>query len=210
MLKARGLGFSEIAASLCARPYTTTKNYRVMASAATEKFLKPLLSKIWAQLDYLNKETETAFKRLRMVINTATHKRASMKDKRGEEFGHLSEIEGIVADEPQKIRGDRVERLFYEEAGSDKHFQKKYLQGEALITVMGGRRIGTRIAWGTGGDSGPALSGIRHMTNNPEAYNVLPFRHNYTPDGKYILSAMFIPAYRVVTDDTVKLVDKRG
>ena len=96
-----------------------------------------------------------------------------MKDKRGEEFGHLSEIEGIVADEPQKIRGDRVERLFYEEAGSDKHFQKKYLQGEALITVMGGRRIGTRIAWGTGGDSGPALSGIRHMTNNPEAYNVL-------------------------------------
>ena len=30
----------------------------------------------------------------------------------------MSEIEGIVADDPNKIRGDRVERLIYEEAGS--------------------------------------------------------------------------------------------
>jgi hypothetical protein len=45
LLKARALGFSEIAASLCTRPFITTKNYRVMASAYSERHLKPLLTK---------------------------------------------------------------------------------------------------------------------------------------------------------------------
>ena len=70
---------------------------------------------------------------------------AKRKDKEGKEFGHMAEIEGRVADNPQKIRGDRVERLFFEEIGSNKVFEKSYLQGEALVTVMG-RKIGTRIA----------------------------------------------------------------
>ena len=125
LLKSRGIGFSEIGACLCARPYVTTPNYRVVASAFSEKHLKPLLAKVWAQLDWLNNETETAFKRLRMVINTTMHKRASLRDKDSREFGHMSEVEGIVADSPEKIRGDRTDRLFYEEAGSDKHFKKK-------------------------------------------------------------------------------------
>lgn len=81
-----------------------------------------------------------------MVKNTDMFKRASKKDKDGKEYGHMAEIEGIIADDPQKIRGDRVERLFFEEIGSDRVFKKKYLQGEALITVLGGDRIGTRIA----------------------------------------------------------------
>lgn len=90
-------------------------------------------------------ETETAFKRVRMVINTNMYKRASKKRKDGTEGGHMSEIEGVIADSAEKIRGDRVERLLFEEGGSDKVLKKKYLQGEALITVLGGERIGTRI-----------------------------------------------------------------
>ena len=70
-------------------------------------------------------ETENAFKRVRMVINTNMYKRASKKDTNGNEFGHMAEIEGIVADSAEKIRGDRTERLFYEEAGSDRIFEKK-------------------------------------------------------------------------------------
>ena len=151
LLKARGLGYSEMGACFCARPYTMIPNYRIMASAPSKRHLDPLLTKIWAQLNFLNTETETAFKRVRMVINTNTYKRASKKDKKGEEFGHMSEIEGVIADTADKIRGDRVERLLYEECGADDDFQKKYTQGEALVTVMGGKRIGTRIAWGTGG-----------------------------------------------------------
>ena len=118
----------------------------------------------------------------------------------------MSEIEGIVADSPEKIRGDRCERLLFEEAGSDKILKEKYLQGEALITVLGGERVGTRIVWGTGGDKGAALEGIRDMINNPDVYNILKFRHRFTPDGKQIETAMFIPSYRNVA----ALVDHRG
>lgn len=206
LLKARALGFSEMAASLCARPYITTPNYRVMASAFSEKHLKPLLSKIWPQLDWLNTETEGAFRRVRMVKNTDMHKRASKKKKDGSEEGHMAEIEGIVADSPEKIRGDRVERLLFEEAGSDKVLKKKYLQGEALITVLGGERVGTRIVWGTGGDEGVALEGIRDIVLKPDAYNILKYKHNHTPDGRDVLTAMFIPSYRMVSS----LLDKRG
>jgi hypothetical protein len=80
------------------------------------------------------------------------------------------------------------------------------LQGEALITVLGGDRIGTRIAWGTGGDEGSAIEGIREMTTKPDVFNVLPVKHNYTPNNEYIYSAMFIPAHRMVK----ALIDKRG
>ena len=80
-----------------------------------------------------------------MVTNTNMHKKASIKMRDGGETGHMAEIEGVVADSPEKIRGDRVERLLFEEAGSDKVLKKKYLQGEALITVLGGQRVGTRI-----------------------------------------------------------------
>lgn len=73
------------------------------------------------------------------------HKRASKKSRDGGESGHMSEIEGVVADTPEKIRGDRTERLLYEEAGSDPELKKKYIQGKALISVLGGERIGTRI-----------------------------------------------------------------
>lgn len=209
LLKARSMGFSEMAASLCARPFITTPDYRVVASAYSEKHLKPLLAKVWAQLDWLAEETETGFKRVRMAVNTAMHKRASKKDKDGREFGHMSEIEGMIIDDPQKLRGDRTERLFFEEGGSDKILVKKYLQAEALITVMG-QRIGTRIVWGTGGDEGVALEGIQKITTNPQGYNILPFKNIHTPDQRPILSAMFIPCYRLVLNDEANLVDSRG
>jgi len=209
LLKARSMGFSEMAASLCVRPYITTPNYRVVASAFSEKHLKPLLSKIWSQLDWLNENTEMGFRRVRMVKNTDMHKKASKKGKDGREFGHMSEIEGMIIDDPQKLRGDRTERLFFEEGGSDKILIKKFLQGEALITVMG-QRIGTRIVWGTGGDEGAALEGIRDITYNPDTYNILPCRHNYTPTRKYILTSMFIPCYRNVLSDKVDILDDRG
>lgn len=206
LLKARALGFSEMGACLCARPFITTPNYRVMASAFSERHLKPLLAKIWSQLDWLALETEGAFKRVRMVQNSIMHKRASKKLKDGGETGHMSEIEGIVADSPEKIRGDRVERLLFEEAGSDKVLKEKYLQGEALITVLGGDRVGTRIAWGTGGDKGSSIEGIKDLILKPNVYNILKFRHNYTPDKRYILTGMFIPATRMVYE----LLDSRG
>lgn len=60
-------------------------------------------------------------KRLRQKIDNIKQKRASRVTKDGVEFGRMAEIEGIVADTSDKVRGDRVDRLIFEEAGSNKY-----------------------------------------------------------------------------------------
>ena len=47
----------------------------------------------------------------------------------------------------------------------------------------------------TGGDSGPQLEGLARMFNNPLGYNVLPYKNQYTRDGKIAYTGFFIPAH---------------
>lgn len=61
----------------------------------------------------------------------------------------MSEIEGITADKPNKIRGDRTDILMYEESGSWPNWKKAFIQGDALIDIQG-QRFGIKLAWGTG------------------------------------------------------------
>ena len=198
---------SEIASSLSANSYTNISNFRILITAFALKQLTPTLDKAWFQLDWLNENTELAFRRVRMNINTQMKKRASKKDKDLREHGHRSEIEGIVVDDVDKLRGDRTQRLIYEEAGSDQLLIKKWIKGEALITVLGGKRVGYRIAFGTGGSSkASSMEGLEKMTTNPIAYNILPVRHNYTSDRSYKITGYFVPAYRIV----YQFADSRG
>jgi hypothetical protein len=46
-LKSRGCGWSEMAASLCVRPYIAFKNRTMFCTAASETHLAPLLEKCW-------------------------------------------------------------------------------------------------------------------------------------------------------------------
>lgn len=207
VLKSRGIGWSEIASSFSVRPYTTIPNYRIVISAYSKNHLEPTLGKLWYQLNSLNESTEGAFKRIRMVTDTKDKKRASKKKKDGSEEGHMSEIEGIICDDPDKLRGDRIQKLIYEEAGADPVLQKKWVKGEALITVLGGKRVGMRIAFGTGGSSkANSMEGLKKLIRNPKANNILPVRHNHTMNGEYVETGLFIPAYRMV----YHLMDKRG
>ena len=50
------------------------------------------------------------------------------------------------------------------------------------------------------------MEGLKKMTTDPLAYNILPVRHNFTQDKSYKITGLFIPAYRIVYD----LIDKRG
>ena len=120
----------------------------------------------------------------------------------------MAEIEGIVADNPRKVRGDRCHRLMYEESGSNPWLRTEWTQGEALITVAGARK-GIRCAWGTGGDSDPkALQGLSEMFNDPEAFNVLPYKNNYSDDGAVQYTGFFLPAYSMMLK--TGYVDNRG
>ncbi len=185
-----------MAASMGVCPYITKPKKTMFYTASSDDFVSAVLDKAWVQLDWLNLETDGGFKKLRQVKNTQYHKRASKMTKDRTEFGWMSEIIGVTADNPKKVRGFRSHRLFFEEAGSNPTLQTSWTQGEALVT-RGGKKTGTRFGWGTGGDSGSALAGLAELFNNPQTHGILPCYHNFTPSGEYALTGFFIPAYRM-------------
>lgn len=207
-VKSRGVGFSEIAASLGAGSYTTRRGSHVVYAAYTDKYVDDVLEKVWVQLDNLNANTEGGMKHVRQKYNSERHKKASKINKQREELPTSwgSDIEGQVVDNPRKLRGDRIDRLFFEESGSNPCLVKTYLQGEALVGVLA-NRLGTRFVWGTGGDQG-GMEGLSKIFYNPDGYDVLPYRHNCTKSNEYIYSGFFIPAYTFVALDGY--IDHRG
>lgn len=155
-------------------------------------------------------------RKLRQNINTTTHKVASYKDAEGNVKGTQSEIKGITVDNSRKLRGRRIDRLFFEEAGSNPELESTYIKGEALVAIEG-VKMGTRIVFGTGGDEGPPLATLEKMFNNPIAFGGLCYKHNHTRTGEYIYSGFFVPAHTNVigyidedTNTYVRLVDNRG
>lgn len=206
LLKARGLGASEMLASLAVRPYTTNKGYNVMLTCAAENKLAPLREKVWKQLDWLNMNTGGGMRHARLAVNNNDTKRASLKTPDGIEYGWMSQINTVVADTSDKVRGQRIDRLIYDEAGSAPKLTESWIKGDALVS-LGGEHFGTRIAVGTGGDD-ISLEGLKNIFNNPDGYNVLKFKNVDTDDGKPELSGFFIPAHKFAL--VSKYLDKRG
>lgn len=207
ILKSRGIGLSESISSMAVRRYTGVKNSRCLLSAFSDAHLKPTLGKIWYQLDWLNSNTENAFRRIRMAENTQMHKKAAKKNKDGSVHGWLAEIQGQICDNADKLRGDRVQLLLYEEAGADIALDVKWVKGDAIVGVLGDKRVGFKIAVGTGGSAtANSMDGLKDLVLNPEASNVLPYKHNHTPTGQYIYSGYFIPSYAMV----FSVKDERG
>ena len=206
ILKARGIGLSEIVACLAVRPYITNRGYRSLLTCAAEGKLTPLKTKCWKQLNWLDMNTNGGMRHLRQKVNNADTKRASQVTPDGVEYGWMSEIDSVIADTSDKIRGDRVDRLIYEEAGSNKYLTKSWIQGNALVE-LGGYHFGTRIALGTGGDD-MALEGLSNIFAKPEGYNVLPYKNYDTEDRKPQLTAFFIPAHKFSLRE--EFLDTRG
>ena len=50
-LKSRGVGWSEMTASMSVRPYTTNRGYHVLLTCAADFKLTPLKNKCWKNLD---------------------------------------------------------------------------------------------------------------------------------------------------------------
>lgn len=206
ILKARGIGLSEIVACLAVRPYITNRGYRSLLTCAAEGKLTPLKTKCWKQLNWLDMNTNGGMRHLRQKVNNVDTKRASQVTPDGVEYGWMSEIDSVIADTSDKIRGDRVDRLIYEEAGSNKYLTKSWIQGNALVE-LGGYHFGTRIALGTGGDD-MALEGLSNIFAKPEGYNVLPYKNYDTEDRKPQLTAFFIPAHKFSLRE--EFLDTRG
>lgn len=205
-LKSRGVGWSEMTAATSVRPYTTKPAYRVVLTAFDDTKLTSLKRKCWYQLEWLNTNTNGGLRHVRQKINNDDTKRASKVSRDGTESGWMSEIHTIIADKPGKIRGDRTDRLIYEEAGSNPILSASWIQGDSLVE-LGGQHFGTKIGLGTGGDD-MSLSGLADAFSNPKAFKVLPFKNYDTFDGKPELTAFFLPAHKFAL--VSKYLDSRG
>lgn len=198
-------------ASSAACSYNCFRNSVTVIAAQQEIYVKKTLSKVWNALTWTDDHTDGGMLKLSQVKNTEVLRKASYykTNANGQkvEDGWMSQIQGITADKPNKIRGDRTDLLFYEEAGSWPLLRKAWIQGEALVAIQG-QKFGIKLAGGTGGDSGPALEGLREMYYNPITYDILPYRHKYTSTGDEALTGFFIPAFLVINKEGY--IDSRG
>ena len=200
--------FSEINASMASCMFTIIRQSVSIVACHDKTKMDMTLKKVWHAMAFLDNETGGGMHKNKQLKNTDTEKQAGEYiQQNGNKIptGWQSIVRGINADDPQKVRGDRADLLIYDEAGSWPDLKKAVIQGEALVNI-GGTRFGIKIIGGTGGDKGPALEGLKSIYYNPEAYDVLPFRHKYTQTGEEALTGFFIPAFAQVWD----CLDHRG
>lgn len=202
IMKSREIGYSECISAILANSYNSIRNTVNLLTAFNSDYLNTTLSKVWNCLSFINDNTEGGFFKLRQVIDRQDHKKASvLKVVEGQkvESGWMSQIIGITADKPSKIRGYRSDLLVMEEAGSWPGLTKAYIQSTALVGQKGAQ-WGLRIVGGTSGDTGPALEGLRDMCYNPKTYAILPFRHKYNSLGEECLTSFFVPCTKIMKD----------
>lgn len=195
LMKARSIGFSEINASLAARLYTTIKRSRTMITCFKDNYLNGTFSKLDHALTFINTNADGFFKP--RLTDKALEKKSGYQvkiDGQFTDFGWRSVVIGINGSKPSNIRGDRVDLLIYDEAGSWPDLTTAVVQGQELCEVQGVPR-GIMLFGGTGGDFGPPLEGLKKIYYNPKAFKILPFRHKWTQDGTTIESGFFLPYF---------------
>lgn len=209
LMKARSIGFSEINAALSARLYTINRESRVMITCFKDDYIKTTFSKFDNALTFLNNHTQGGMFKPRLV-DKETHKKSGFQRKVNGQFedqGFKSEVIAINGSKPGNIRGDRVDLLIFDEAGSWPGLTTAIIQGQELCEVQGVPR-GIMLYGGTGGDMGAPLEGLKKIYYHPKAFKVLPYRHNYTQTGEYELTGFFIPYFVQALDP--QYMDNRG
>lgn len=169
-LKARGIGWSEINASMIANMYTWKANTRCMISAFLEANVKQTIKKVFDQMDYNNANTEGGMRRLRQKKDTELFRRASHIvniDGQNVERGHMSEVVGVVCDETRKMRGDRVSLLLMEESGC--HIRgTKVMMADGSIKNVEDIQLGDKVM----GDDGTPRTVIQLHNGKDMMYRI--------------------------------------
>lgn len=210
LMKARSIGFSEINASIATNMYSTVRKSITMITCYDLEKLKRTYRKFTHALQFLDDKTDGGMFKLRQLEDQALSKKSGhYKNIQGQKVpdGFQSQVIGINGSDPGNIRGDRVELLIYDEAGSWPGLTTAVIQGQELVEVQGVPR-GIMLFGGTGGDKGKALEGLRKIYYNPSSFKILPYRHNYTQTGETATTGFFIPYFAQSLDP--KYMDSRG
>lgn len=123
-----------------------------MITCYNDGFLKTTFSKADSALTFLNSYTQGGMFQPRLVDKELEKKSGYQQKVNGqfEDFGFKSTIIGINANKPSNIRGERVDLLIYDEAGSWPGLTTAVVQGQELCEIQGVPR-GTMVFGGTGG-----------------------------------------------------------
>lgn len=178
ILKPRDTGFSELLSSFGVHEYTFQTEDPVFYFVAVERYLNKdgVLSKAWDQLNFLNQNTERAFKHLRQVKDQDLYKKASyFNPENGVEIKTGGEIQGAVVDHPRKLRGARG-YVNFEEGGSFPKLEEAWMTAKALAE-QGGTKFAMMCVWGTGGEQGTGIAGLENIFSNPDVFSCLPFEN---------------------------------
>ena len=197
-LKARGGGFSYMEAWDGVYNYNFIPGSKSYYFAGIEEYLTTdgVLNKVKVDLDWINANIHE-WKQNRQKHNTLMHSQASYLDAFGDPQGSMSEIIGVIANDPDKTRGKRGRKILFEEGGSFKNLKKAL--GISLGSIKDGDiYVGQQTVLGTGGEEGPDIEGLEEVFDNPAVFDMLEFP-NVWEAGELAdtTCGYFCPAYRV-------------
>ena len=110
-----------------------------MITCYNDTFLKTTFSKFDHAITFLNTCTDGGMFKLRIIDQDLKKKSGKQIKIQGqfEEVGFKSEVIGINGSKPSNIRGDRVDLLIFDEAGSWPGLTTAIVQGQELCEVQG-------------------------------------------------------------------------
>ncbi len=197
VLKARKKGFSFKGASMLVRNYSLIKGSKNFAVASEQKFLigDGLLTKAWEIMDFIDKNTEWAKRRL---VSTRMERESGFKIKdefgRETEQGYKSDISGItLKNDPERVRGIRGRLVLFEEGGKFPNLETAWRISQPSMEDDDGTAFGLMIAFGTGGTEGGAFDGLKSLFYNPEAFNILGFPNIWDDNAENTKCGYFSP-----------------
>lgn len=196
-LKTRRAGFSYKEAWDGVHNYNFIPKSKSYFFAALEQYLTTdgILNKVQDNLEFLNQHTDGFWLKNRMEKNTLMHQKASYKDKDGSTKGFLSEIIGVIINNPDKVRGKDGIKITYEEGGSFADLKRAL--GISVPSVTEGSTLTGQISvFGTGGEEkGDNIEGLESVFLEPSLHNMLAFENDWEEGYIGTECGVFIPCY---------------
>ena len=199
VLKARAKGYSFKGASMLVRNYELISGSKSFAVASEQTFLigDGLLTKAWQIMDFVDKNTAWAKKRL---TSTRMERVSGFKvtDEYGNqtEQGYLSSIKGItLKNDPERIRGTRGKLILWEEGGKFPNLETAWRVEQPAVETDDGKAFGLQIAFGTGGTEGGQFEGLKNLFYKPYAFNCLGFPNIWDDNAGDTKCGFFVPSY---------------
>ena len=219
--KRRQIGGTEKMGAMAAYEFEMFPHSHTIITAGEEKYCERLFRAARRGLD---RHAGGEFYKARQGINTQDHLVASYFVKVNEvwqERGYFSQVQHIVAKDPQALVGTTASLIIYEEAGLFKNLVSTKMYTDQSLAERD-QKTGMSIILGTGGETNETGRGkssvheAEEIFSNPERYNVRSYENTWdefeplspssgnvlSSDGKRRRVAYFVPGWKFLVIDS--------